>query len=173
MKRARIRIATAFFGVALALAGVFQPASAEPTQTDVEIDLGFRLVNWNSTKCALARGGADNTPIVQYTCLAYQDQRWNLAAKGGGKFQIYNMNSGKCLLVRGSANEAPVVQFTCLDYADQYWEIIPYTPAVYFWLRNVNSGKCLLVRGNNDNAQLVQTECAGYPDQAWAQLAPS
>jgi hypothetical protein len=156
--------------VALAFAGAIQPAVAKP----MKVDLGFWLVNWNSVKCALARGGADNTPVVQFTCLDYPDQRWRLTHKGSGRYQIHNVNSGKCLLVRGSANEAPVVQNQCLDYADQYWEFPTYPePGLYFWARNVNSGKCLLVRGSNDNAQLVQTECARYKDQAWTQWDPS
>ncbi|MET9627318.1 RICIN domain-containing protein [Lentzea sp. NPDC006480] len=151
------------------MAGVVQPASGAPP-----IDLGVQLLNWNSTKCALARGTADQTGIVQFQCLDYKDQRWLFDDRGAGKFQIRNANSRKCLLVRGSDNEAPVVQFQCLDYADQYWELIPYTdPAVYFWVRNVNSGKCLLVRGNNDNTQLVQYTCLRYPDQAWTQWDPS
>nr|CEL21904.1 hypothetical protein [Kibdelosporangium sp. MJ126-NF4]CTQ92684.1 hypothetical protein [Kibdelosporangium sp. MJ126-NF4] len=32
--------------------------------------------NINSGKCLLVRGGADNAPAVQHTCLNFVDQYW-------------------------------------------------------------------------------------------------
>ncbi|MFJ5989981.1 RICIN domain-containing protein [Lentzea sp. NPDC092896] len=163
-----------FFGVLLALVGTFQPANAEPLSSLSEKAgatkalAGFWLLNKNSGKCALVRGGADNTSVVQNQCLDFADQKWILVSKGGDLYQIRNLNSGKCLLVRGADNNAPVVQNQCLDFADQYW-YFPSYPGDPNWshVKNLNSGKCLVVRGNSDNAPLVQFDCAQFADQAW------
>jgi uncharacterized protein YbdZ (MbtH family) len=160
--------------------GAIAPAGAEPAAVSPEkaapTQMGtmaapahFWLQNGNSYKCALAQGGADNTPAVQYQCLDYNDQKWSLVDKGGLRYQIRNDNSGKCLLIRGSSNEAAAVQFQCLDYVDQYWTFHWYggVDNGWYWLKNVNSGKCLIVRGSSDGTQLVQFDCATYVDQAW------
>lgn len=181
MKSTSIRIVIAFLGAALAFVGVIQPASAEPAGSmpgkpvPVNLDMGASAVTWlmnlNSGKCALAQGGADNTPAVQYQCLNYNDQRWGFVDKGDLRYQIVNVNSGKCLLVRGSSNDAPAVQFQCLDYVDQYWRLWQYPGYPnWFWLQNVNSNKCLIVRGGSDGTQLVQFDCAQYIDQAWGRV---
>lgn len=179
MKRARIRIAIALFGVALGLFGAIQPAGAEPAapisekavpvQLDMRAAANFWLLNLNSGKCALSQGGADGTPVVQYQCLNFNDQKWDYVYKGNGQYQLRNANSGKCLLIRGSSNEAPAVQYQCLDFVDQYWEFYYYDGIAdgWYWLKNVNSGKCLIVRGGSDGTQLVQSDCASYVDQAW------
>ncbi|WP_285646856.1 RICIN domain-containing protein [Lentzea sp. NBRC 102530] len=154
------RLAAALFAAALALTGAVQTANAA--------DAGVRIKNLNSGRCALAQGGADNQPVVQYQCLDFVDQKWVIVDKGNRQFQIRNENSGKCMLVRGTDNNAPVVQFTCLDFADQYWtaESYPDSPSGIY-LRNVNSQKCLLVRGTADLQPFEQFECARFPDQAW------
>jgi hypothetical protein len=168
----------AFFGVVLAFVGAIQPASAEPVASlpekavPVNMDVMASAIYWvqnlNSGKCALSRGGGESTPVVQFTCLNYNDQKWGFVDKGGARYQIRNANSGKCLLIRGSDNEAPAVQFTCLDYADQYWQFYNYPGYTgWYWLRNVNSGKCLIVRGGGESTQLVQFDCLSYVDQAW------
>lgn len=160
MKRVRVRIATIFFGVLVALTGAVQPAGA------ADLNNAW-LQNLHTGKCLLARGGADHEPAVQFQCLPYADQKWTLVEKGNGQFQIRNVNSGKCLLVFGTGNEAAAIQFTCLDYADQYWRFNDYPGRPdWFWVQNVNSGKCLLARGG-DNTQLVQYDCLEYVDQAW------
>lgn len=161
LKRARMRIATAFFSVVLTLVSAVQPVSAAPGNPWMK--------NLNSGKCALVQGGADNAPVVQFQCLDYPDQRWGQVHKGNGQWQIRNDNSGKCLLARGTGNETPVVQHQCLDYPDQYWILHPYPGHNNWrWVQNVNSGKCLLVRGGSNGTQLVQSECAQYVDQAWS-----
>jgi hypothetical protein len=165
--RARVRIAIAFFGAILALVSVTAPVSAEPTAALSDEFGSLRWMNWNSKQCILAQGGADNQPVVQYTCLGYADQRWRLYDKGNDQYQIRNENSGKCLLVRGTDNNAPAVQFSCLDFADQYWKFLHYPVDGLYWVQNVNSGKCLIVRGDDEGAQLQQFDCWGYHDQAW------
>ncbi len=176
--RARIRIIIALFGVALALLGAVQPASAEPVASlsekavPVKMEMMASAIYWvqnlNSGKCMLSQGGADGAPAVQYTCLNYNDQKWGFVDKGGARYQIRNANSGKCLLIQGSNNGAPAVQYQCLDYADQYWQFYNYPGYQgWYWLRNVNSGKCLLVQGGGDGTQLVQFDCLSYVDQAW------
>ncbi|MDX8148109.1 RICIN domain-containing protein [Lentzea sp. BCCO 10_0061] len=158
------------------LTGIISPASAAPTPASPVIssmpEVGtsavfndYRIRNLNSGKCLLVRGGADNTQVVQNTCLDFADQKWVLEYKGSFA-RIRNMNSGKCLLVRGLEDNTPVVQNTCLDFADQYWNLSDYGTGL-LWIQNVNSGKCLLVRGGNDNAPLVQSACGQFPDQAW------
>lgn len=178
--RARIRIVIAFFAATLAVLGAIQPAGAEPEvslpDNAVPVQMGttaalehFWLQNGNSYRCALAQGGADGTPVVQFQCLDYNDQKWSLVDKNYGRFQIRNDNSGKCLLVQGSSNNAPAVQFQCLDYVDQYWTFHYYGGVQngWYWLKNVNSNKCLVVRGDSNGTQLVQFDCLGYVDQAW------
>lgn len=177
LKRATIRIAIAFFGLIFALVGAIQPAGAEPAaslpeKADPVGALGWvlnvGLQNSNSGKCTLVRGAADQAPAVQFTCLNFADQRWDLIDNDDDRlFHLVNRNSGKCLLVQGSANSAPVVQYQCLDFADQYWTFHLYDSG-RFWIQNVNSGKCLLVRGGSDGTQLVQFECASYADQLWS-----
>ncbi|MDX8148108.1 RICIN domain-containing protein [Lentzea sp. BCCO 10_0061] len=170
----------AFFGVALAILGAVQPASAEPVtslpeKADPVGALGWvfnvGLKNSNSGKCALVRGVDNQAPAVQYTCLDFADQRWNLIDDNDDRiFHLVNRNSGKCLLVQGSANDAPVVQYQCLNFADQYWTFHWYDDqnGGRYWIQNFNSGKCLLVRGGSDGTQLVQTECGSYADQLWS-----
>lgn len=176
LKRARSRITAAFFGALLVLTGTISPASAAPTPAPPGIssapEVGasvvftdYRIRNLNSGKCILVRGGADNTQVVQNTCLDFADQKWVLEYKGYVA-RIRNMNSGKCLLARGLDVNAPVVQSTCLDFADQYWNLGNYDTGIVR-IQNANSGLCLLVRGGNDNAPLVQYTCAQFPDQAW------
>jgi hypothetical protein len=181
LKRARNRIAIVFFGLIFALAGAIQPVGAEPAASlpdkavPVTMDMSASAITWlinlNSGKCALSQGGADGQPVVQYQCLNYNDQKWELVSKGSSRFQIRNANSGKCLLIRGSSNEAPAVQFQCLDYVDQYWQFFDFPGySGWYWVRNVNSGKCLIVRGGSDGTQLVQFDCVSYIDQAWARV---
>lgn len=180
MKRARNRIAIVFFGLIFALVGAIQPAGAEPTVSlPDKVDLAQVgaaagptnrwLQNYNSSKCMLVQGAADNNPAVQYQCLDYADQKWDFVEKGNGQYQLRNRNSGKCLLIRGTDNEAPAVQFSCLDYADQFWTFHFYggVEGEWLWVRNANSGKCLVVRGGSDGTQLVQFPCSQYVDQAW------
>ncbi|MFJ8963398.1 RICIN domain-containing protein [Lentzea sp. NPDC102401] len=165
--------------MALGLLGAIAPAGAEPApvlpekvapaQMGTMASAPFWLQNENSYKCALVRGGADSTPVVQNQCLSFNDQKWTYEHKGNLEYQIRNVNSGKCLLVRGGANGAPVVQYQCLDFIDQYWTFHYFAGITgeWYWLRNVNSGKCLLVQGNADGAQLVQFDCATFVDQSW------
>jgi endonuclease/exonuclease/phosphatase family metal-dependent hydrolase len=123
--------------------------------------------NQNSGKCLIVRGGENNAPAVQYTCLPqYADQFWRFESVGWGWYWLRNRNSGKCLIVRGGENDAPAVQYTCLtQYNDQFWRVDDPQSGM---LRLVSSGRCLLVRGTANNAEVVQYTCLPqYADQRW------
>ena len=115
--------------------GAVQPAGAEPAtalpEKVVPAQMGAMgwvlnagLKNSNSGKCALVRSGADQAPAVQFTCLNFADQRWDLIDNDDDRlFHLVNRNSGKCLLVRGGSDNTQLVQFECAAFADQLWSI--------------------------------------------------
>ncbi|GGZ49924.1 hypothetical protein GCM10010387_50280 [Streptomyces inusitatus] len=132
---------------------------------------GWRLQNFNSGQCAVARGGAESSPVVQFPCGAYDDQGWTYPHHGGILNQIANRNSGKCIVVRGSTWGNKAVQSECnAGYADQIWEAHSFRhtngETLWYFLKR-GTDLALTVQGGSANNQLIQANYGGYADQWW------
>ena len=131
------------------------------------------IKNANSKLCALGRLATNNSPVTQFTCLNYSDQKWYLQlVSGTNYYQIRNQDNGLCLVARTSENVA--VQYNCGTYADQQWtatkQIFTSTnglPSQAWQFQNRASGKCLLRQGTALDAQLTTYTCGSYLDQKW------
>lgn len=133
----------------------------------IDTTITYRLQNVNSSKCLYSNAdGRFNT----YTCLAYDDQYWNLT-KIDNETNVYmctSVNSAKSLYNNKKGN---VGVYTTNkgsgikgddSLAVQYWELIPITnqPDVYQF-KNVNSSNCM---SNNFNTYKCDQT---HTDQLW------
>jgi hypothetical protein len=150
-----------------------RPATLDgPVAQAVADGAAWPIANYIGDACIVARGGADNEPVVKTPCmLAYIDQYWSFVPVGGGYYQVRNANSGKCLLTQGKVSETPAVQYACHGFTDQQWAVIEDTTGRYFMLQNRNSGLCLVMRTSENRARQVICDWR-YIDQWWLRGMP-
>jgi hypothetical protein len=149
-------------------------ATSNGIQPQAVVDTSsWPIANYTGNGCIVARGGANDAPVVKTTCsLAFIDQYWQFVAIGGGYYEVRNANSGKCLVVRGGAYNTPAIQYTCAGYLDQHWIVIEDTTGRYFMLQNRNSGMCLVLRSSENNARQVTCDWQ-FIDQWWLRGMPT
>jgi hypothetical protein len=149
-------------------------ATADGMQPQAVVDTSrWPIANYTGNGCIVARGGANDAPVVKTPCsLTFIDQYWYFVGVGGGYYEVRNANSGKCLVVRGGAYNTPAIQYTCAGYIDQHWVVIEDTTGRYFMLQNRNSGMCLVLRASENNARQVTCDWQ-YIDQWWLRGMPT
>jgi hypothetical protein len=148
-----------------------QPASAR--QAAIIPPSQWPMANLAGSGCVVARGAADDAPVVKTGCdLRYLDQYWTLEPVAGTTHhRMTNGNSGKCILVRGNAAETAAVQYTCGDHADQLWTVVKNGDGTAFMLKNANSALCLVLRTSQTNARQVGCD-QEFADQWWRRGMP-
>jgi hypothetical protein len=149
-------------------------ATSDGLQAQAVVDSSqWPIANYTGNGCIVARGGANDAPVVKTPCnLAFIDQYWRFVDVGGGYYEVRNGSSGKCLVVRGGAYNTPAIQYTCAGYLDQHWIVIEDTTGRYFMLQNRNSGMCLVMRSSENNARQVTCD-QQYVDQWWLRGMPT
>jgi hypothetical protein len=159
--------ARAAAGAAASLQGAEQPGVDTPP-------FAWPLTNSVDKTCIVARGTADEEPVVKTGCdLRYVDQYWTLElADTNKRYRIQQSGSGKCLLVRGTAAETAAVQHACADFADQLWYVEGPSAQSPFMLRNANSGLCLAMRASENAAKQVTCD-RQKADQFWKRGMPN
>ncbi|MFF3959411.1 RICIN domain-containing protein [Streptomyces sp. NPDC001890] len=163
MKISRWAVALALV-VAAGLLTTVQASSATAATFTAE------LIARHSQKCASVNGQstANGAAVVQWDCVNYPNQQWQLTATSAGYYNIRAVNSGKCLSVAGAstANGAKAVQWNCANTPDQEWRLVQKDSG-YFSIEARHSGKCLSVDGQStaNGAELVQWDCVEYTNQ--------
>ncbi len=149
-------------------------ATSGGMQTQAVVDTStWPIANYAGNGCIVARGGANDAPVVKTPCsLTFIDQYWHFVPVAGGYYEVRNSNSDKCLVVRGSTYNTPAIQYACAGFIDQHWIVIEDTTGRYFMLKNRNSGMCLVLRWSENNARQVTCD-SQFIDQWWLRGMPT
>jgi ricin-type beta-trefoil lectin protein len=137
------------------------------------VDLGYQLVNANSTRCLTVTAGGldDNAILIQKDCARDLSYRWRFQ-RSGANYRIVNVRSGKCLAIAGDSLEDNgfAVQHRCGGPTGE-WQVTGRSGLALadVRLQNAHSHKCLTIAGGSaaENGVAVQYRCDEETSRRW------
>jgi hypothetical protein len=129
------------------------------------------IMNRNSKRCLdVAREStAPRANVMQHSCHAGENQRFELVSLGRDEYAVVNRHSGLVLDVDNASqsNGANVMQYPWGGGANQRWRLDGLSGN--FRLVNVHSGLCLDVQDRSmaDGANIQQWKCHSAENQRW------